>query len=260
MIKLLGSTLMAAAFLLPTGLAAQVSRLSPSSETKVGLEVSKTFMGDLGFGWYTSVVRGRLLTPVGTKTHLMIDWGLSMASLSGTSSGTLSNPEIGLVFSNEAGASTGFFSVVLPIAKAFGDDDFATLTGFLSDIETPERFVPELWSINAGLTPSVPVGPRTTLDFVAVGSAKLPDGDGDPELFARYGLGISRDTDFLRLYAELTGLAILSEGDLSFGERSIHQVSVGIDGLTGGPGLFIRVPLDDAFDSVDATVGITFTF
>ena len=77
-------------------------------------------MGDLGFGWYTSVVRGRLLTPVGTKTHLMIDWGLSMASLSGTSSGTLSNPEIGLVFSNEAGASTGFFSVVLPIAKEFG--------------------------------------------------------------------------------------------------------------------------------------------
>jgi len=260
MIRLLGSTLMAAAFLLPTGLAAQVSRLSPSSETKVGLEVSKTFMGDFDFGWYTSVARGRLLTPVGTKTHLMIDWGLSIASLSGTSSATLSNPEIGLVFSNEAGASTGYVSVVVPIAKEFGDDDFATLTGFFSDIEHPERFVPELWSINAGLTPSVPVGPETTLDFVAVASVKIPDGNSDTELFARYGVGMSRDTDVLHFYAELTGLAFLSEGDLSFGERTIHQVSVGIDGLTGGPGLFIRVPLDDAFDSVDATIGITFTF
>ena len=200
------------------------------------------------------------MTPVGTKTHLMIDWGLSIASLSGTSSATLSNPEIGLVFSNEAGASTGYVSVVVPIAKEFGDDDFATLTGFFSDIEHPERFVPELWSINAGLTPSVPVGPETTLDFVAVASVKIPDGNSDTELFARYGVGMSRDTDVLHFYAELTGLAILSEGDLSFGERTIHQVSVGIDGLTGGPGLFIRVPLDDAFDSVDATVGITFTF
>ena len=86
-------------------------------------------------------------------------------------SATLSNPEIGLVFSNEHGASTGYVSVVVPIAKEFGDDDFATLTGFFADIEHPERFVPELWSINAGLTPSVPMGPGTMLDIVAVASA-----------------------------------------------------------------------------------------
>lgn len=260
MTKILMTVVVVAVLATPLGAAGQVDHLRPSEKATVALELSKPFIGDLGLSWSSSLIRARLLAPMGRKTHFMVDWGLSHAGIDGTTSTTLSNPELGIVFSTDASVPRGFISVVLPLAQEFGDDDFATLTGLLSDLEHPERFISELWSVNAGLTPSTRVGSTTSLDFLVAGSVKIPKSDGDTELFGRYGFGVSNETDLVRFYAQLTGLAILSEGGLSFGDRTLHHLSAGVDGLSGGPGFFVRVPLDDNVGGLDVIVGLTFTF
>jgi len=260
MIKISMTFLVAAALAMPLGAAGQLDHLRPSEKATVALELSKPFIGDIGLSWSSSLIRGRLLAPIGAKTHFMVDWGLSHARIDGTTSTTLSNPELGIVFSTDARAPLGFVSVVLPLAQEFGDDDSATFTGLLSDLEHPERFISELWSVNAGLTPSTRAGPGTALDFLFAASVKIPKNNGDTELFGRYGFGVSNETDLVRYYAELTGLAIVSEGGLSFGDRTLHHLSAGINGLSGGPGFFVRVPLDDDLGGLDVIVGLTFTF
>ena len=48
-------------------------------------------------------------------------------------------------------------------------------------------------------------------------------------------------------------MAILSEADLDFGERTLHQLLFSLSGVNGGPSVFVRVPLEDG---LDATLGV----
>lgn len=241
---------------------AQVQRMQSAEETTVGLEIAKPFIGDSELAWYSSTLRARLLTPVGATTALLADWGIAIAGTDFGSDQTLSNPEVGIAFLGDDGESDGYLSVTLPIGRELGDDDVSVGVAALSNFTWFDRFAEDLWSVNAGYTPETTLGPSgaSRLNLELVGSVIIPQEGDENELFSRYVVGLSQDTSTLRLRADLEGLMIVSEGDLSLSERTVHQLVLGVDGLDGGPGFFVRIPIDDDLEQVDAVVGATFTF
>jgi hypothetical protein len=246
----------------PEALEGQIQRMRSVEETTVGLQLSKAFIGDSGLSWYTSVLRGRILSPTGERSALLADWGVSLAGTELGRDATFLNPELGLAFVGEDHETNGYVSVILPLAEELGDDDVSAGVGFLSDFRWLDRYSEDIWSVNVAATPSAPMGDdgRTRANVEIMGSVLIPRNGGDTDLFARYAFGISHDTETLRLRADLNGLAIISEGDLSLGERTLHELVVGLDGLNGGPGFFVKVPIDDEFEQVDAVLGVTLTF
>jgi len=248
---------------LPSNAEAQLQRMRSAQEATVGVELTKGFFEGSDLSFYTSVVRGRVLAPISDGVAFLGEWGLSIAGSDGFGSdATLSNPELGLAFLDDDARSKGYVSVIMPIARGFGDGFNSVQTAVLTDFNWFERFSDDTWSVNAAVTPSPALseGGATRLDLELVGSALIPRGGGDAELLSRYVVGLSHSTGTVRLRADVEGLAILSEGDLSLSERTIHQIVVGMNGVDGGPGFFLRIPVDDQMEGVDLTLGATFTF
>lgn len=248
---------------LPSNVEAQLQRMRSAEETTAGVELTKGFFDSSDLSFYTSVVRARVLAPISDGTAFLGEWGLSIAGSDGFGSdATLSNPEVGLAFLDGDARSKGYVSVIVPIAQGFGDGFNSVQTAVLTDFNWFERFSDDVWSVNAAITPSGALSEdgATRVDLELVGSALIPRGGGDSELFSRYVVGLSHDTGTLRLRGDVEGLAIISQGDLSLSERTIHQLVFGVDGVRGGPGFFLRIPVDDEMEGVDLTLGATFTF
>ena len=254
--------LLALVLAVPATAEAQLQRMRQADERTVGIQLAKPFIEESELSFYTSTLRARALIPTGERTAFLADWGLSLAGTEFGSDWTLGNPEVGIVLVNDEGESSAYFSVVVPLAQEFGDDDVSVFTATFTDVSWVERFSEDLWSANVGLTPSVPLAESDAVRFnlEIVGSLLIPKDGGDTELFSRYVVGFSQDAATLRLRADLEGLAVISERGLSLGDRTVHQLVVGVDGLEGGPGAFLRFPLGDDLQRLDAVVGVTFTF
>lgn len=142
-----------------------------------------------------------------------------------------------------------------------GADDISAGTGIVSDIFWPERFSDELMSANGAFTPELPLGDATALGLNLLLSALIPTNDTDAEFVSRYGLAVTHETAAVRLRGGVEGFALLSgDSGASFSERSLHRLAFGIDGVDGGPGFFIQLPIDSELDQLDAVLGLTFTF
>lgn len=246
----------------PSVARAQLDQMRSGPDARYGIELARGFYEGDGLAWYTSTLRGRMLAPISPSARLLVDVGLSLAGVDdGGADGTFANPELGLVFVDEAGESRGHLTVVLPIGFELGDDDVSTGSGFLTDFFRPDRWADDLVSVNAGVTPRAALGDATELTSELTAAAMIPTADnGDAELFARYALGLRHRTPALRLSGSIEGFAIVSQGDLSLGERTLHRLLLAIDGTNGGPGLFVRVPLDEDLEGIDAVLGLTFAF
>jgi hypothetical protein len=251
----------AALFFLPVAADAQISRMRPDQKPRVGVELAKPFIADSGLDWYTSVLRGRIMAPTGSSTYVFGDWGVSAAGGGNGTDATFANPEFGIGFVNDQGRSRASLSVVLPFGFEVGDDDISAGTGIVSDIFWPERFSDEVMSANGAITPELPLGDATALGLDLMLSALIPTNEGDTEFVSRYGLAVTHETSAVRLRGGVEGFALLSnDGDASFSDRSLHRLAFGIDGVDGGPGFFIQLPIDSELDQLDAVLGLTFTF
>ena len=88
----------------------------------------------------------------------------------------------------------------------------------------------------------------------------IPTEDGgDSELFLHYGLTAGFQMTQLAIFAELAGIAIITEDVDDFGDRLSHVIAFGAQ-WTGSrlrPGVFYKLYLDeDLSDSVDGVLGI----
>lgn len=249
--------------LIPAVAGAQLTEPMPEDGPVVAFELAKPFLEDGdGFGFFSTALRGTVVAPLGDRLSFLGELGLTTATANDSRSTTLSNLELGLLFSNDEGMPRGRLTVVLPTSAEFGDDDFAFLIGWLSDPDRVDRYAEELWSVNGLFTPTRRLE-SGTLGFKVGGSAMVPTGDGDAEFFGRYGVFVTQSTGTARFGAELTGQAILSEGGLDFGERTIHQLTIlaGLERSGPSPELFVRVPLDeDISDVVNVIVGLRVVF
>lgn len=227
------------------------------------VDITKPFLDGSEFGTITSIVRPTVFIGLGERSTLVARVPLVIATSEGQSSSTtLGNVDVGIDFHDENGVPRGSLSVILPTAQEFGDDDYATGVGILSDVLHAERYSSELWSAHGTLTPTRPID-GGMIGMRIGGSVWVPKGDGDTEFLARYGAFLSHTSGSALFGLELEGVAIVSESDLSASERTMHEIggSIGLALDRWTPELFVRVPIDgDVRDYVSANVGLRVTF
>lgn len=222
-------------------------------ERTFALEYQKpSFEGD-DFTFLTSVLvlSGEYPVSDGISAEVELPFahaGLDAPFASSSSSQTFGNPYVGAAFYRDDGSGAFRVGIRLPLAREFGDDDFATGVGVLSDQDRIERFPPDVLSI-LGLGEH-----RTTLETgltVALhggGSVMTPtSGGGDTEGYLLYGAGIEAPLQAVRVGAGLAGRMIVTESDLGLGERTIHQVAFfgRLDRGRVRPAVQFRLPVDD---------------
>jgi hypothetical protein len=151
----------------------------------------------------------------------------------------------------------------LPIAPE--DKATALTAGRLTDYDRFEAFLSNVLAVNASATGQARLSDQATLQFgggpVLLVSTEDTGGD-DAEVYAQYFLLGEFDARTVLVKAGFTGRALLTESDLDFGERSIHQFGLGASLNTGmvRPGLLVRIPLDkDLREDVDYVVGLNVT-
>jgi hypothetical protein len=243
---------------------AQVADILIPAGSGGAVEVTKPFF-DEADGLSSFIFRGTFFMEVGDRSSLFANVPLVYASDDGTSSTTLGNPEVGIALRTADGEALGSVSVVLPLAQDLSDDDYAAFVGALADNLHSDRYSSEVFSVNGMLTPGTTLESGATVGFKAGASIWIPRGDngGDAEVLARYGAFFSHSGSSVRFAAELNGFAIVSEGDLSFTERTLHELALSVGRASGGtrPEVFVRVPLDeDIRDFLTANVGVRLVF
>lgn len=195
---------------------------------------------------------------VGIKDQYYIDPLGDTIQVEGGSENQFGNPFIGLEVGAPGSPLTGEFGVRFPIV----DDQHLFSSGFgvFGDYDRFEAFFPDIMTFTA-IANYQYRGPTGLLLRLRSGPAFMvvTEGGGDPELFADYSAQAGYQGSRVTVLAGLTGRALVTESDLSFGERTIHQLGLSASYATGRfiPGILFRVPMDDDLSEIlDFVFGI----
>jgi hypothetical protein len=222
-----------------------------------GVEVTmmKPSFDDDEFGFATGVLAASARFRLSPSALLVTDLPIARGTLdrpgdTAGSSSTLGNPYVGIELQRPSGWSwaTG---VRIPIQREFGDDDYATGIGFLTDVNRGEAYVSKVLALSGSVRYDVRSTEGFTARFQLGPIVDVPLGDDsdmeDVELNAAYAAALGYAISRLELSGGWVGRAILSESDLGDGGRSVDQL-FGELVLGGGrvqPTLGVRVPLDE---------------
>jgi len=244
----------------PHNLAAQAPWSERGNRPSIALELQKpSFDGD-GFSFATGVAFLSARVPAG-KVVLVAELPTAFGSISGVSSTVIGNPYVGL----ELGGAevSGELGVRIPTASVSGDDDFAVGVGLLSDFDRFEAFMDDLTAVRA----AVRFDRREPSGFGFGGTLApallIPTKEGDSELFVGYAARVSYAWTGASVGAEFSGRLLVTEGDLDFGERTVHQLALGtgVDLGRWRPGAYVRLPLDQNLSgSLNYVIGVTLAF
>ena len=184
---------------------------------------------------------------------------------SSVSSFTLGDIYLGLEYGNSAGPFFGEIGVRLPTSSDSEGD--ARLAGLLSDLTRWEAFLSKTVTFQgAGNFRKVaPNGLFYRLRFSPTFAVPTENsfGGNDPELFAVYSGQVGVEWPQARVGVGLVGRTVITEGDLSFSERTETQFDGHVDFGAGSfrPGVEVKVPLDDQLnDFTPVTVGVSFSY
>jgi hypothetical protein len=197
-------------------------------------------------------------TNAGLKDYTFIDFFGDTVVVDGYSENQFGNPQIGVEIGAPGSRFAADFAVRFPIV----DDEHLLASEFalFTDYDRFEAFFPDIMTFTAGANYRY-AGPTGLVINLRAGPAFMvvTEGGGDAELFGDYGAQAGFQGGRVTLLGGFTGRAIITEGDLSFSERTIQQL-----GLSGSysfgnflPGLLFRVPMDDDLgDILDFVFGI----
>ena len=151
-------------------------------------------------------------------------------------------------------------------AASNGKPDAVAL-GMLADVDRMEAYAPDMWSVRGNAHYRIPVAPQVGVGLNAgplVTIARHRDEAEDrSELFAVYGSEIFYQPSPLRLAAGISGRTLITERDLGFDDRSLHQVGAAASYRFGRsrPGVHMTVPLDrDQRDIMNWSLGLSFQY
>lgn len=233
--------------------------LPPDPGRNVGLEIAKGFFAagtDIDFASFVLTAQGRF--PVSQKLAVTVALPFARVSESGPSfdgvsvtqtSTEVGNPWLGIEAAVqhglviEAGVRPGIAS------DAFAHQPAAGL-GVLEDYDRFEAWSPRVTTIR-GIAHIGAIPDRGAfVSAILGGTVAIPsasNSDGDVQFVANYGLRAGYSGNGVLASLALTGRANLTEGDLSFDERTTHQVAFSVEGTTGRvrPSASIRSFLDD---------------
>lgn len=271
-------------FLLPNTTSPQSIWIDRSVDKAIWLEIQKPNFTDeyLGGGFFSEPqkttfataalflsARWRLSGPLvlraelpfinaGIKDQYYIDPLGDTIQTVGGSENQFGNPLLGLEIGLPGSPFSGEFAVRFPIV----DDQhlFSSGFGIFTDYDRFESFFPDIMTFTA-IANYQYKGPTGLLLRLRTGPAFMvvTEGGGDPELFADYSAQAGYQGNRVTVLAGLTGRALVTESDLSFGERTIHQLGLSGSYSTGRfiPGILFRVPMDDDLSEIlDFVFGI----
>jgi hypothetical protein len=270
MSRILTPAVLAAALMALAPLAAEAQLAPPVAVQRPTLQLglARPFFAHEGLGISSAVLSARGSVPLrGPGGAFFVEAAIAHGSLEGglpgseqASSFSLSNARIGVVI-GESERVQGLASVTLPTSKEWGEDDFASGIGLMTDLERIETFVEDVVTLEAGLQTlarSSRTGAGAGARAAVVVSAVTGDESDETEALARYGVHLDFPVSALRVRSEVSGITSLTtEG--SFGERSLHflTVSGALPELALAPELWVRIPLDsDIREDLRASGGI----
>lgn len=174
-----------------------------------------------------------------------------------TSSSTFGNPYIGI--ETRAVSSPIFAELGARIPLASNEQYEAFLTGYYSDVVRQDAFLPDVASIVAAfnlweVTPSKIAYRLRLSPVLAISTA----GESiDPELFAVYTFQIGYHGSHARIGGGMSGRALITEDFGNLGQRTMNQLEVHADFLSGAlrPGLDLRLPLGAVSALVPVALG-----
>jgi len=202
--------------------------------------------------------------PLGPHTNLMVELPIIRATGPGPIAGDLeavrvANPYLGLrIFSEHHLVDVG---IRLPLLDGDDfEDAMASVAGVFADWDRFEAWLPDYVPVRVQYTgfvgrPRLADGMSTRI--IAGPTVLIPSDGGDIEALGNYGIAVSHSTARREIQAAFTG-AIELTGDGNFGERTVHQLSLGATLRTTGvrPTAFIRVPLDSPVsEALDFVLG-----
>lgn len=178
------------------------------------------------------------------------------------SSSTVGNIYLGMETHDESSPIFAELGVRLPLAS--DEEDDALATGYLSDVVRQEAFYENTVSINAAFNlrevTSSKVAYRLRLSPVlAIPEENGPD---DPELFAAYSFLIGYHGLNARIGGGMSGRALVTEDSGNLGERTLSQLELHADFLSGSlrPGLDLRLPLGPLSEFVPVALGVSISW
>lgn len=173
----------------------------------------------------------------------------------GTSQNTVGNPYLGLETKAAKAPVTFEFGARLPLASDQKDE--ANPIGVFSDIDRWEAFLPKYAPVTANVTYRYTAPSGFTVKLRAGPSVWINTDNQDSEMLAAYSLLLGYQSSAVALSGGLTGRAIITESNMSFGERTLHQLGAAVTVGSGAvrPGVQLRLPLDqDMTDILDYVV------
>jgi hypothetical protein len=175
---------------------------------------------------------------------------------------SIGNPYAGLELRNSSGTSRLEVGVRFPFAVQ--SEGAALVNGAVADISRFGAFLPETYVVQALGDFRTPGDEGPYLRARLGPQLATPEnGNGDSELFGQYALIGGYETASVRVGAGLVGVMLLSEENLDFSERTIHQLQLNADFGKGTfrPSVFATLWLDeDLRDDVPLVVGFGFNW
>lgn len=253
------------AFLVTRPAQAQTYWHDETTGSAIRLDVLKPFLKGDGNQFMSGALFLSSSTAIGKSVRIEAELPVARSSLEAGIAGPgsspsqsairLGNPYLGLRYGGEGKPVAFQFGVRLPTAD--DPDTFigegANAVGVLADFDRFEAFAPKVFTARAsvevrhimpdGIVFRAKLGPSLTVD-----THNGTSGDAQ-ELYADYGLRAGYEGPIVTATVGVTGRALITESDVSFAERTVHQITGALEIGRGRvrPSGLIRLPLDDDF-------------
>lgn len=177
------------------------------------------------------------------------------------SSSTIGNPYLGIETTIASGPVFIEFGGRPPLASEV--DIEAELTGAFADVTRWDAFLPNVASIQAAFNVREVTPSRVEYRLRLSPLLEIPtEGFGEDELYALYSFLIGYHGATVRVGAGMSGRALLTEDYGNLGQRSVNQLELHSDFLSGSirPALDLRLPLGTLSNSVPLVLGGSLSF
>ncbi len=171
------------------------------------------------------------------------------------------NPYLGMQYRTTEQRFTADVGVRFPVMSE--DKPFAEQTGFYSDLERQDAFIPDaLGFIGNGqyryrFENGLFAGVRGGGSFLI--NTQKDEGEDASDFYLNYGLFAGYEAERFNITGNFDGRFLTTHDEGGFGENSLHLLAFSGNYKAGkiSPGLMVKVPLDkDLSDVVDFVVGL----
>jgi hypothetical protein len=250
-------------------LRAQRTWLVPLPDRGASLEIATGLYEQDVTNGFTATITPGLRFPIGGGIILTGELPISRASVrpgfigADRSATFIGNPWIGLELPLR---SAGRLELGVRPGLHRAEDQAEASAVFFGTVTEYDRF--EAWLGKATSVRSVVHLGRlpTAGAFVTArvgGSLLIPDGTGaDPEVVANYGVRGGLVRNGTMFYAAVTGRALVTSTGGSIEDRTVHQLGVGLEALSGQvrPQIGARIFLDAELENVNAVLTAGFSW